>query len=194
MPALKPTDYYGQIVWLGSVTDRDAGLCSTSSKSLDLSFAGPVGEIHGGMTRPSCSRVLSQHPRGTDIRNVRQLSIVSEEELAEIAQLMQIPDLDPSMIGASVVIRGIPDFSHIPPSSRLQNATGTTLAIDMQNRPCHLPVAEIKVLHPDQAKGFKASAQGKRGVTACVEREGKLSIGDQLRLHIPDQRAWSLQS
>lgn len=194
MPALKPTDYYGQIVWLGAVTNRDAGLRSTSSKSLDLSFAGPVGEIHGGMTRPSCSRVLSQHPRGTSIRNVRQLSIVSEEELAEIAKLMNIPNLDPSMIGASVVVRGIPDFSHIPPSSRLQNAAGTTLAIDMQNRPCNLPVAEIKISYPDHAKGFKAAAQGKRGVTACVEREGTLNIGDQLRLHIPDQRGWALQS
>lgn len=146
------------------------------------------------MTRPSCSRVLSQHPRGTSIRNVRQLSIVSEEELAEIAKLMNIPNLDPSMIGASVVVRGIPDFSHIPPSSRLQNAAGTTLAIDMQNRPCNLPVAEIKISYPDHAKGFKAAAQGKRGVIACVEREGTLNIGDQLRLHIPDQRGWALQS
>jgi len=57
-----------------------------------------------------------------------------------------------------------------------------------------LPVAEIKVHHPHEAKGFKAAASGRRGVTAWVEREGKLSVGDQLRLHIPDQRPWLEQS
>ncbi|MEK9705818.1 MAG: hypothetical protein VW233_07495, partial [Paracoccaceae bacterium] len=89
-----------------------------------------------------------------------------------------IARLDPSWFGASVVLRGIPDFSHIPPSSRLQNDAGTTLTIDMQNRPCHLPVAEIKVDHPNEAKGFKAAARRRRGVTAWVEREGQLSVDD----------------
>ena len=194
MPALKPTDYFGEIIWLGQVDDRDAGLRSTSAQSLFLGFSGPAGETRSGVTRPSCSRVLSQYERGTEIRNVRQLSIVSEEELFVISENMGIAHLDPSWIGASVVLRGIPDFSHVPPSSRLQNDSGTTLTIDMQNRPCHLPVAEIKVDHPNEAKGFKAAARRRRGVTAWVEREGQFSVGDQLRLHIPDQRAWLEQS
>ena len=194
MPALKPTDYFGEIIWLGQVGNRDAGLRSTSAQSLSLGFSGPAGETHGGLTRPSCSRVLLQYERGTEIRNVRQLSIVSEEDLSGIADEMGIAHLDPSWIGASVVLRGIPDFSHVPPSSRLQNDAGTTLTIDMQNRPCHLPVAEIKVDHPNEAKGFKAAAWGRRGVTAWVEREGQLGVGDQLRLHVPDQRAWLEQS
>jgi hypothetical protein len=194
MPALKTTDHFGEIIWLGQVGDRDAGLRSRSTQSLSLDFAGPAGETHGGLTRPSCSRVSSQYERGTEIRNVRQLSIVSEEELSAIADEMGVARLDPSWFGASVVLRGIPDFSHIPPSSRLQNDAGTTMTIDMQNRPCHLPVAGIKVDHPNEAKGFKAAACGRRGVTAWVEREGQLSVGDQLRLHIPDQRAWLAQS
>jgi len=194
MPALKPTNYFGEIIWLGQVGDRDAGLRSTSAQSLYLGFSGPAGETHGGLTRPSCSRVLAQYERGTEIRNVRQLSLISEEELSAIADEMGISNLDPSWIGASVILRGIPDFSHVPPSSRLQNEAGTTLTIDMQNRPCHLPVAEIKVDHPNEAKGFKAAARRRWDVTAWVEREGQFSVGDQLRLHIPDQRAWLEQS
>jgi hypothetical protein len=96
MPALKPTDYLGEIIWLGQVGDRDEGLRSTSAQSLSLGFAGPAGETHRGLTRPSCSRVLSQYERGTEIRNVRQLSIVSEEELSAIADEMGIAHLDPS--------------------------------------------------------------------------------------------------
>jgi MOSC domain-containing protein YiiM len=40
-------------------------------------------------------------------------------------------------------------------------------------------------------KTFKSAAKGKRGVTAWVEREGTLRIGDQMRLHMPQQRAWA---
>ena len=79
MPALKPTNYFGEIIWLGQVGDRNAGLRSRSGQSLSLGFSGPGGETHGGVTRPSCSRVLSQYERGTEIRHVRQLSLVSEE-------------------------------------------------------------------------------------------------------------------
>ena len=78
MPALKPTKYFGEIIWLGQVGDRDAGLRSTSAQSLSLGFSGPAGETHEGLTRPSCLRVLAQYERGTEIRNVRQVSLVSE--------------------------------------------------------------------------------------------------------------------
>jgi len=62
----------------------------------------------------------------------------------------------------------------------LQNDAGTTLTIDMQNRPFDLSVAEIKVYHPEGEKRFKAGARGRRGLTAWVEREGQLRMYDQL--------------
>jgi hypothetical protein len=191
MPALNPTDYYCDIVWLGRVADPDQGIQSAPMQTLVLTFDGPDGEAHGGATRPSCSRVLSQHPRGTEIRNVRQLSVVSQEELDIIADKIGLDAIDPAWLGATVVVRGIPDFSHVPPSSRLQSDDGTTLAIDMQNRPCHLPAKVISAVSETAAKAFKTAAMGRRGVTAWVERPGALAIGNRMRLHIPDQRAWS---
>lgn len=191
MPALKPTDYYCDIVWLGRVADPASGIQSTPAQALALTFAGPEGDAHAGLTRPSCSRVLSQHPRGTEIRNVRQLSIVSQEDLDAIADKIGLEAIDPAWLGASIVVRGIPDFSHVPPSSRLQADDGTTLVIDMQNRPCHLPAKVISAVSQTAAKGFKTAAMGRRGVTAWVERPGALAIGNRMRLHIPDQRAWS---
>ena len=170
MPALKPLNLTGQIVWLGHVPDREAALASTAQDEMALSFAGPAGEDHGGLTRPSCSRVISQYPRGTEIKNTRQLSVVSAEELAQIAEEIGVDTLDPWLVGATMVLSGIPDFSHLPPSSRLQIANGATLTVDMQNRPCHLPAAEIDVPHPGKGRAFKAAARGLRGVTAWVER------------------------
>ena len=86
------------------------------------------------------------------------------------------------------MIEGIPDFSHLPPSSRLQGPDGVTLVVDMENRPCQEPAVTIDKALPGQGKGFKTAAEGKRGVTAWVEREGTLRLGDPCRLHIPDQR------
>ncbi len=190
MPALLPTEYFGEIVWLGRVIDMGAGIQSTAIPNIAVTLDGPDGEAHGGLTRPSCSRVLSQYPRGTTIRNVRQMSIVSAEELDMIANKIGLPHIDPAWLGASMVVRGIPDFSHVPPSSRLQAEDLTTLVIDMQNRPCHLPAKVISSVSETAAKSFKTAAKGRRGVTAWVEHPGHLAVGNQLRLHIPDQRAW----
>lgn len=191
MPALMPTDLTARILWLGANPDRDAGLPSHPLQEMPLGFAGYAEETHAGLTRPSCSRVVAQHPRGTEIRNVRQMTILSAEDLAAIAQTMGVERLDPALVGASMVIEGIPDFSRVPPSSRLQGADGVTVVVDMENRPCHLPAKPIDAEGPGQGKSFKTAARGRRGVTAWVEREGVLRVGETLRLHIPDQPVWA---
>lgn len=191
MPALVPTDHHGTVVFLGRVeTHQRDELIARSAERLELTFAGIAGSVHEGETRPSCSRVTSQHAKGTPIRNVRQLSILSAEDLAEIAARLDLPRIDPARLGATVVLEGLPDLSHLPPSSRLQAPSGATLTIDMQNRPCQYPARSLAVEHGDRARGFKAAAEGRRGVTAWVEREGPMVLGDRLRLHIPDQRPW----
>lgn len=190
MSALLKTEITGRIVWLGTVVDRDAALESTALAQVTALFSGPEGEAHGGLTRPSCSRVLGLYPRNTDIRNTRQFALLGAEELAEIAAEMGLDSLDPALVGATMVLEGIPDFTHLPPSSRLQNEAGATLVVDMENRPCTLPARPVENRHPGKGKLFKPAAKGRRGVTAWVEREGVFRLGDTVTLHIPDQRAW----
>jgi|TARA_B110000908_G_scaffold171509_1_gene234550 MOSC domain-containing protein YiiM len=117
---------------------------------------------------------------------------MSAEEIAQIATTMGLSDIDPRLLGVSMIVEGIADFTHVPPSSRLQcEASGATIAVDMLNRPCVLPSREIEMEHEGFGAKFKPAAVGKRGVTAWVEREGLVRIGDIVRLHVPDQRAWS---
>lgn len=191
MPALVPTSHQGTIRWLGRVPHREEMEIETEVlDEMRLGFDGPEGDVHGGLTRPSCSRVLAQYPRGTVIRNTRQLSILSEEEMGEIAHEMGVSHLDPRWLGASIVLSGLPDLSHLPPGARLQAVNGTTLTVDLQNRPCHLPAMTMEPAMGRAAKGFKAAARTRRGVTAWVERPGTLRLDDALRLHVPDQRGW----
>lgn len=191
MPALIPTKYKGRIVWLGRVTDQDSDIRSEVLDSAQLSFDGIEGEFHGGATRASCVRVKAQYPEGTEIRNVRQLSVLSQEELDAIAADMDIAHLDPTWLGASMVIEGIPDFTRLPPSSRLQIESGACLTVDMENRPCILPGREIEKDRPGFGPKFKPAAADRRGVTAWVEREGPVKVGDSVVLHVPDQPVWA---
>jgi hypothetical protein len=189
MPALKPTDFLGEIVWLGLVP-AGGELASVPRETLTLTLDGPEGVAHAGRTRPSCSRVLKQHPRGTEIANTRQLSILSEEEMGDTAAAMGLTRLAPEWVGATVVLRGLPDLTFLPPSSRLQAPDGATLVVDMENRACVLPGKVIEDHHPGYGAAYKPAGKDRRGITAWVERPGTLRLGETLRLHIPDQRAW----
>ncbi|WP_120634269.1 MOSC domain-containing protein [Ruegeria sp. EL01] len=189
MPVLRETEFVGEIVWLGHVPAGKSLRAQTVS-ALNLGFSGEGGARHEGITRASCVRVKNLYPQGTEIRNVRQLSVLSAEELDAIALKMGLEQLDPSHLGASIVLRGIPDFTHIPPSSRLQAANGLTITVDMENRPCVLPGREIEVDQPGYGAAFKPAAHGRRGVTAWVERPGVLRLGDTMTLFVPDQRNW----
>lgn len=191
MPALKPTEFIGEITWIGCVSDREAALASAPLDMAELTWDGIVGEAHGGVNRPSCSRVAALHARGTEIRNTRQLSVVAAEDLDAIGKELGIAAFNPAWIGASLVVRGIPDFSRLPPSSRLQGPSGATLVVDMENRPCNLPVPVIEAAAPGKGKPFRAAAWAKRGVTAWVERPGEIAVGDSLQLFIPDQPEWA---
>jgi hypothetical protein len=192
MPALVPSDHTARVVWLGfqPVPVEKLVITARPLTEMPLTFAGFTGEVHAGETRPSCSRVTMQHPKNTTIRNVRQLCVVSAEEMAEVAADIGLAAMDYAWVGASLVLEGIPDLTHLPPSSRLQGPDGVTLVVDMENLPCQEPAVTIDKALRGQGKGFKAAAKDKRGVTAWVEREGTLRIGDMLRLHLPAQRAW----
>ncbi|MFK7836568.1 MAG: sulfurase [Sulfitobacter sp.] len=191
MAELMPTDYTARIVWMGMVPQNRPNIRSQPIEEGFATYAGFEGDFHAGLTRASCVRVKAQHPEGTEIRNVRQFSILSAEELAGIASDIGLDALDPKLLGASLVIEGIPDFTFVPPNSRLQAENGTTLVVDVENGPCNFPAREIEKEAEGHGKAFKAAAKGRRGVCGWVERQGTLKLGDSLRLHIPAQRPWA---
>jgi len=169
-----------------------AGLASTRVDSVRVSYAGFEGESHSGLVRPSCVRVRHQYPQGTEIRNTRQVSLVSVEELAVIAANMGIDKLEPEWLGANLLVSGIPDFSQIPPSTRMIFAGGAALVVDLENSPCKYPGEIIERHHPGYGSKFARAALGLRGVTAWVEREGSIDTGDSIRLFVPPQRIYTI--
>ncbi len=88
------------------------------------------------------------------------------------------------------MLEGLPELTQLPPASRLIFEAGAALTVDMENGPCNFTGREIEREHPGYGAGFRAAARHRRGVTAWVEREGEIGLGELARLHVPPQRPY----
>jgi len=158
---------------------------------LMLGFDGVSGDYHAGQTRRSGGRE-PWYSRGTEIRNERQLSIVSADELSVIASRMDLAELKPEWIGANLVIDGIPHLSMLPAGTMLFFKGGATLKIDGQNHPCRLAgrsVADNAGMADREAGSllFPKAAKRLRGLVGWVEKPGTVATGEEISVRVPEQ-------
>ena len=189
MTLLNALPFQGKVESLLARTSRADGFVKTETGSLNLSFAGPE-DCHGGLTRKSDVRTLPLYKRDIDIRNVRQLTVVSVEELADIAARLAIADVKAEWLGANMVVSGIPDFTLLPPSTRLQFPSGATIVVDMENYPCSQIAKVVDEHHSGTRFRVVEAAMHKRGVTAWVECQGEVKTGDAIKIVTPPNRLY----
>ncbi|MCP3144279.1 MOSC domain-containing protein [Pyxidicoccus xibeiensis] len=152
-----------------------------------LSFEGIEGDRHAGLTRLSDVRT-PWFPRGTPIRNTRQLSLVSTEELAQVAHALELPRVLASWLGANLEVEGIPRLTQLPPGTRLFFPEDAVLAVEGENEPCTGPGKVIEGHHPGipkLASRFVKAAWERRGLVAWVDRPGVIRAGDAVRVMLP---------
>lgn len=147
---------------------------------------GLAGDLHAGATRQADSRT-PWHPRGTEIANTRQISLVSVEELAEIAAALDLAACDPTLLGANLVLAEAPGLTATPPGTRLMFPSGATLFVTEPNPPCRQPARKLAEAHgrPELEHAFVPAARGKRGLVALVERGGAVAPDDAIRVVAP---------
>jgi len=187
VPATRVT---GRIVALFATADPKNFVTAPIGR-LSLRLDGLVGDRHAGFERASSGRE-PWYPRRTPIRNDRQLSIVSAEELAEIARRLALADVDPRWIGANLVIEGLPRLSLLPRGTRLVAGTAA-IRVEDQNAPCRIAGRSLArhVGRDDLELGFAREAKRLRGLVASVERAGDIALGDAVTAHIPEQWIYS---
>jgi hypothetical protein len=190
MPLLSKFPKPGRVEELLQRASRTDGFVKAGTERVALRFGGPDGDCHGGINRKSDSRTLQLYKRNTEIRNVRQVTIVSLEELVATAAMLGIPRIEPSWFGANMVVSGVPDFTLLLPSTRLQFPSGATLVVDMENLPCSQIAAVVAEHHPEVQFKVVAAAMHRRGVTAWVEREGDVKTGDEMTVWLPPNRTY----
>lgn len=174
---------------IGLYRTEGEGFVTAPVDGLDLTFDGIPMDGHNGPTRRTGGRE-PWYPRGTEIRNERQLSILSLAELAEVAEALSIPDLRPEWIGGNLALDGIPRLSELPPRTLLFFENGVTIKIDGDNGPCRLSGRSIASHYPERSDiefGFVKAAKHKRGLVAWVEKPGRIGLGEAFEARLPEQ-------
>lgn len=175
----------------GVLVAEQGHFVTRGTDALVLGFDGIEGDFHAGSTRRSGSRE-PWYPRGTEMANERQISIVAPDELARIAAAMGIAEVRPEWIGANLSLSGVPSLSMLPAGTLLFFRGGVTLKVDAQNGPCRIAGRSIAehARMPDHEAGallFPKVAKRLRGLVAWVEKPGRIAAGEDVSVRIPEQ-------
>lgn len=154
-------------------------------EELVLDWGGPVGDRHHGLTMRSDVRQAPVFERGTEIRNHRQVSVVSTQELQAIAAAMGIDAIDPGVIADNLCITGIDDLTALPRMTRLVFDGGAVLMLGGENLPCTIAGAMVEAVAGSSPSAFPKAAMGLRGVTGWVERPGTVRPGEGCTAVLP---------
>lgn len=169
-----------KVTFLG-IADQPGSFLTRSVHQLTLGYAGIEGDRHAGLTAPAGVRQEYLDPEVV-VRNTRQLSLVSAEELAATAQALAVPFLEPAWLGANLCLDGAPALTATGPSTRLVFASGAVVVVDGDNAPCKLTGAAVAraLEDPSLQSRFVKAAHRRRGLVGWVEREGLVRVGDEV--------------
>jgi hypothetical protein len=166
------------------IADHPETFVTRRIPEVNLEFGGIPGDRHFGMTFPADSR-QPMYPRGTEILNRRQITLLSVEECKIIAEQLGIEAVLPEWLGANILLSGFPDLTHLTIGSRILFPSGAGLICMGENQPCVLPGEVIQKQyehHLHLNKKFVRVASKRRGIVCAVERTGRILQGDKVRI------------
>jgi hypothetical protein len=165
------------------IADTPSTFVTRRLDMVDLVFGGIEGDRHFGITAKADVR-QTMYPRGTVIMNRRQLSMVTVEELEEVALKMGIAEIKPEWLGANIVLSGYPQLTELPMGIRMMLPGGGGIVCEGENEPCMGPGKQIANHYGDPRLGhqFVKLAHKKRGIVGYVEKPGELKVGDRVEI------------
>jgi hypothetical protein len=155
---------------------------------VNLEFGGIRGDRHFGVTSKADSR-QPMYPRGTEILNRRQITIVSVEELDRIAEELVVETVQPEWLGANLLLKGFPELTKLTMGSRILFPSGAGLICMGENQPCTLPGDEIQKHYEEHEKlslRFVRAGYKRRGIVCAVERPGMIHENDEVQILVND--------
>jgi hypothetical protein len=154
---------------------------------LALTLDGIEGDRHAGAMKKADSRDKGI-VRGTMIRNWRQWSAVSAEELNAIAANLNIGDLEGALLGPNLVISGIGNFTQLPPGTLLK-FPDAVLLIEAENDPCTKAGKTVATAHAEiSPHSFVKAACHLRGLVGTVQTAGMIKVGDSVEVVRPQSQ------
>lgn len=163
-------------------------LPSTPMDQVEAKWEGLVGDKHFGLTMKA-NKFQAPYSKGTEVRNVRQISILSAEELAEIAGAMGVERVEPAWLGGNLLLSGIPNLTKLPAGSRIYFEGGAGIVVEGENMPCVTAggcLADQYPGRPELKTAFPKMAIGKRGLVAWVEKPGLIRTGEKVTVRLAE--------
>ena len=156
---------------------------------IEVDFFGIVGDHHAGVSREAYGG--DREPKGTILRNDRQWSGVSIEELTEMSDMLDLAEpITASTLGANLCFEGVNDFSMLPRGSRLKFPSGAVLTVEEYNPPCSDMGAQIAAKYtsdsstPLTATSWLRPAAGRRGLVGVIDVPGEIKTGDEVEIRL----------
>ena len=169
-------------VFVGSEEAR-----SVSVEKIYLDWDGIRGDRHYGRTKFAGIRE-KYLAKGTEMINLRQVSIVTTEELDQVAKSLDVENIMPEDVSANITISGIPDFTKIPFGSIIQFELQANLLLTGDNFPCIIPGQKIENRTGQKmAHLFAKQAIHKRGQTALILRPGIIKPSNKFQIFLPKE-------
>ncbi|ASK60777.1 MOSC domain-containing protein [Virgibacillus phasianinus] len=175
---------YSTVVTSILVADRQDSFVTRKISETNLEYGGVPGDLHFGLTKLAGTREL-MYERGSEIFNRRQVSIVSVEECAIIAEKLGVHQVLPEWLGANIVLEGFEGLTGLTPGSRIIFPSGAGILCEGENLPCLGPGKVLQENYPNERKlstRFIKSSLGLRGIVGIVEQPGKISAGDKAEI------------
>jgi len=164
--------------------------------SIIVELDGVVGDRHRSFKRESWGADDKQ-PKGTVRRNERQWSAVSVEELAQIAEAMDLTEpLTAAALGANLCIEGIPELSRLPRGTTMRFPSEAELQVENFNPPCldmGTKLAESMTSRsgkPLENTAFSKASKLSRGLVGVVEVAGIINPGDEVEVTVYEHPTW----
>ncbi len=192
-------DDESEIVPSIKLSGRVAGIFAAAGESFEtagcerlvLGFEGIEGDLHRGYERKAGARE-PWYQRGTVMRNDRQISILATNELAAIANNMELDGIRPQWIGGNLLIEGVARLSMLPAGTLLMFAGGASIKVNGYNPPCRIAgamLAKRAGMADSQMGGlaFAKAAKRLRGLVGSVEVPGTIRAGEDISIRVPEQ-------
>lgn len=163
-----------------------------NTDKLTVMWDGIINDKHTSRTSITRTQDSSENnvPKGTEILNLRQISIISKEEQEEVAKRLGIEKFNYEDLRPNIVINGIPNLTNLPAGTRIQFPEFTLLYVTGENYPCivsgtrveqsNIEISNLKFKYPKEAMHL-------RGILAIVLRPGFIRKGDKIKVTIPPQ-------
>jgi hypothetical protein len=182
-------------------TGKVISLCINGNAVDEIKFAldGPQGDAHCAFVRTLGGHDgeyarTSELRKGAPIFNWRAWTGLSLEEMQETENALGA-EIPPGCLLENIVVSGVPNFSKLPPASRLvlpvrrgeSGSRQAILAVWEENTPCTVVGARLAAFHnqPRLKNHFVSAARNRRGVVGFVLAPGLVRKGDEVRVYSP---------